>query len=85
MQEAELILGEETVIEQDIPDPVPADQRSNDPDQVIVRQTFVELRVERVAQIYVRSEPHHPVIVDQSFDARVGQHLANDIANQHRF
>ena len=83
--ETELIFGEEAVDAQDVANPVAAGMRRSGFDDIVERQSARGLRVDGVAQVDVCSESHHPVIVDQGFDARVGEHQAKEVANEYGF
>ena len=85
VHEAKLIFGEEAVVAQDAAYPDAAGMRRRGFDDIIERQSARGLRVDGVAQVDVCSESHHPVIVDQGFDARVGEHLAKEVANEYGF
>ena len=85
VHEPELILGEETVVAQDVANPVAAGMRRSGFDDIVERQSARGLRVDGVAQVDLCSESHHPVIVDQGLDARVGEHLAKEGANEYGF
>ena len=85
MHETELIFGEEAVVAQDVANPVAAGMRRSGFDDIVERQSAGGLRVDGITQINIRSESHHPVIVDQGLDARVGEHLAKEVANEYGF
>lgn len=85
VHEAKLIFGEEAVVAQDAAYPDTAGMRRRGFDDIIERQSARGLRFDGIKQINIRSEAHHPVIVEKRLDAWVGEHLANDVADELRF
>ena len=82
VHEAKLIFGEEAVVAQYAAYPVAAVMRRRGFDDIIERQSARGLRFDGITQINIRSESHHPVIVEKRLDARVGEHQAKEVANK---